>query len=60
MVDYVKLPTDWKPSDLEQRDEVQEEVPPVVNVDVVWNVYQEKGNTASFALKVVISVPLKL
>jgi hypothetical protein len=58
MVDYYPLrSTNQKLPEPEP--EVEQEVREPT-IDVVWNVYQETGNTKSFALKVSIRIPLKL
>jgi hypothetical protein len=58
MVDYIKLPTNWREPEPEQEgEEDQELLAPVV--DVVYNVYKEKGNAQSIALKISFRFPLK-
>jgi hypothetical protein len=56
MVDYLPLSINRKLPEPEQ-DEEQEVLEPVI--DVVYNVYQEKGDAKSFALKISIRLPLK-
>jgi hypothetical protein len=57
MVDYYKLPANRELPDPVQVEEEQELREP--SVDVVWNVYKEKGSTQSFAVKVSIRLSLK-
>jgi hypothetical protein len=58
MVDYTLRSNNWKQP--EPGTEVEQEVlEPVVDIDVVWNVYQEKGNARSMALKVSLRLPSK-
>ena len=40
-------------------EEAQAAPDPAVDVDVVWNVYTEKGDAKSMALKILIRLPLK-
>jgi hypothetical protein len=56
MVDYLPLSINRKLPEPEQ-DEEQEVLEPVI--DVVYNVYQEKGDAKSFALKISFRLPMK-
>jgi hypothetical protein len=59
MVDYQKLrANNWKLLKQEPEPEEEQAVREPI-VDVVWNVYTEKGDTKSIALKVSIRLPLK-
>jgi hypothetical protein len=57
MVDYYKLPVNRELPDPDQVEEEQELREP--SVDVVWNVYKEKGSAQSMAVKISIRLPLK-
>jgi hypothetical protein len=57
MVDYYPIRSNnWNQPQPEPEEE-QEVLEPVI--DVVYNVYQEKGDAKSFALKISIRLPLK-
>jgi hypothetical protein len=56
MVDYLPLSINWKLPEPEPEEE-QEVLEPVI--DVVYNVYQEKGDAKSFALKISFRLPMK-
>jgi hypothetical protein len=53
MVDYVKLPTNWRAPEPEEGDE--EEAAPMV--DVVINDHRENGKSQTFAVKVSVTFP---
>jgi hypothetical protein len=60
MVDYYPLSYNHKlPEPDPEPEEEQEIQEPVADIDVVWNVYQEKGDAKSFALKLSLRLPLK-
>jgi hypothetical protein len=56
MVDYVKLLTPRKqPEPDPELEEEQESLQP--QVDIVWNVYTEKGDAKSLALRISLRLP---
>ena len=57
MVDYYKLPT---PRNLPDPEQEEEQDIPQPELNIIWNVYTEKGDAKSMALKVSIRLPLKV
>jgi hypothetical protein len=61
MADYDKVlrANNWKlPEPEPEPEDAQEAVPPAVDVDIVWNVYSEKGDAKSMALRISLRLPL--
>ena len=54
MVDYVKLPTNWRAPEPEEGDEEQSSV---AAVDVVINDHRENGKSQTFAVKISVTLP---
>ena len=56
MVDYFKLPANHNLPNVEPEEDQEEPQP---QVDIVWNVYSEKGDAKSLALRISLRLPLK-
>jgi hypothetical protein len=55
MVDYYPIPKNHKLPQPEPEGEEQEALQP--EVDIVWNVYTEKGDAKSLALRISLRLP---